>query len=120
MPQGSILGPLLFILYVNNITSVIKSSSIKLFADDVSVYAEVSSVDDCNRLQDDLSSIYNWSIKWQLTLNLRKCEAINVTNKKTPLNFTYFIGKHPICWVSKVKISWYIYSIQASMVTSLQ
>ena len=64
VPQGSILGPLLFILFVNDITSVVKSSSIKVFADDVSVYAEVSSVDDCNRLQDDLSSIYNWSIKW--------------------------------------------------------
>ena len=103
VPQGSILGPLLFIIYVNDITSVVQSSSVRIFADDVSLYAKVSSLHDCLMLHDDLSRIYNWSIRWQLHLNPNKCEAINITNKRTPVSFTYLIGSQPISWVSKVR-----------------
>ena len=73
VPQGSILGPLLFIIYINDIVSVVQSSSIKIFSDDVSLYANVSSYNDCLQLQEDLSRIYNWFICWQLNLNLFKC-----------------------------------------------
>jgi len=53
--------------------------------------------------QEDLSRIHDWSVQWQLTLNPRKCEAINITNKRSPVSFTYCIGQHPISWTSKVK-----------------
>jgi len=103
VPQGSILGPLLFIIYINDIVSVVQSSSIKIFADDVSLYANVSSYNDCLQLQEDLSCIYNWSIHWQLNLNPSKCEAINLTNKRSPVSFTYSIGQQPINWVTSMK-----------------
>jgi len=80
VPQGSILGPLLFILYINEISSVVKNSKIKIFADDVSVYTNISSVDDCLQLQGDLSHIYKWAVNWQLTLSPCKCKAISITN----------------------------------------
>ena len=62
VPQGSILGLLLFILYVDDIRSVVQTSSLRLFADDVCLYAQISS-DDCLKLQDNLSHIYSWSTK---------------------------------------------------------
>ena len=103
VPQGSILGPLFFILYIDDIRHVVKHSSIKSFADDISLYSRVSCYDDCLKLQEDLSSVYNWSLKWHPKLNPKKCEAVNITNKRHPINFEYFIGSHPIPWSQKVK-----------------
>jgi len=53
IPQGSILGPLLFILYIDDIRHVVKHSSIKFFADDLSLYYQISCYDDCLKLQID-------------------------------------------------------------------
>ena len=61
MPQGSILGPLLFILYVNDIKTVISHSYLKMFADDLILYKKVASVGDCELLQWDLNRIYEWT-----------------------------------------------------------
>ena len=81
VPQGSILGPLLFILYVNDIKSVISHSYLKMFADDLTLYRNIASVSDCELLQWDLRRIYEWTLTWLLRLNLLKCEALNITNK---------------------------------------
>jgi hypothetical protein len=54
IPQGSVLGPILFLIYINDITSIVKNSYVKLFADDSKLYIRVSSTDDCQLLQDDL------------------------------------------------------------------
>ena len=96
VPQGSILGPLLFILYVNDIYSVIHHSKHGMFADDLSIYTEVSTTADCALLQHDLDGIVQWSKQWQLQLNCSKCEALNVSNKRSPLMYTYTISNQPI------------------------
>ena len=97
------MGPLLFVLYVDDIRSVVQTSSLKLFADDVCLYAQVSSYDDCLKLQSDLSRICSWSIKWQLKLNPQKCDALNISNKRSPIVFNYCIGPSSISWSEKVK-----------------
>ena len=96
VPQGSILGSLLFILYINDLHSLVTSSPLKIYADDVALYAAVSSYQDCVNLQNDLASIYDWSIMWQLKLSPSKCEALNITNKHSPISFTYTIGSASI------------------------
>ena len=63
----------------------------------------MSCYDDCSKLQDDLSCVFQWSLKWQLKLNPKKCEAINISNKRSPINFDYCIGTCPILWSQKVK-----------------
>ena len=106
VPQGSILGPLLFILYVNDLHSLIKSSSLKIYADDVALYTIVSSYQDCVNLQDDLARTYDWSLTWQLKLNPSKCEALNITNKHSPISYTYtigMIGSASVTWRNVVK-----------------
>ena len=103
VPQGTVLGPLLFILYVNDLDSVIKNSTIKLFADDVLLYAPANTQKECSALQDDLTAIFNWANRWQLKLNIAKCEALSITNKQKPVNFTYCVNRQLISWNNSVK-----------------
>ena len=102
VPQGSILGPL-FLVYIDDLPSVVQHSTIKLFADDVAAYTEVKSYEDCKKLQDDLHQIFLWTVKWQLRLNSQKCDALMITRKHSPLGYTYCIDDSPISWKSIVK-----------------
>ena len=61
VPQGSVLGPLLFILYIDDLHRSVTGSTLKFFADDVTVYKVVTSVSDCCVLQVDLSRIFCWT-----------------------------------------------------------
>ena len=65
----------------------------------------VPSHQDCVDLQGDLyiSHIYDWSLRWQLQLSPSKCEALNITNKRSPIPFKYHIGSAPVTWCNKVK-----------------
>ena len=67
------------------------------------MYAAVSSHQDCADLQDDLSRIHDSSLRWQLKLSPSKCEALDITNKRSPISFTYCIGSTPVTWCDKVK-----------------
>ena len=58
--QGSILGPTLFIMYINDVLSSIKHSELLLFADDAKLFKEISSIDDCTLLQHNINSFYSW------------------------------------------------------------
>ena len=86
------------------------NSSIKSFADNISLYSQVSCSDDCFKLQDDLLCVYQWSLKWQLKLNPKKCDAINISNKRSPINFDYLVH---FCGPRKLSISWCCYKLQA-------
>ena len=55
VPQGTVLGPLLFLLYVNDLDCIIRHSTIRLFADDVLLYATANTMEECSSLQDDLT-----------------------------------------------------------------
>ena len=79
VPQGSILGPMLFLLYIDDITECISDgSSIYLFADDAKVYRPINSIFDCILLQADLSSLEKWSEVWKLNFNASKCKIMSV------------------------------------------
>ena len=71
VPQGSVLGPLLFISYIDDLQNAVSHSALKLFADDIALYIEIKTPADCLLLQQDLDNIYSWTIKWQLHLNFR-------------------------------------------------
>ena len=58
VPQGSVLGPLLFLLYVNDLQEAVSYSELNVFADDVALYKEIKSSVDCGLLQEDLISVY--------------------------------------------------------------
>ena len=69
VPQGSILGPLLFLIYVNNMANGLKSN-VKLFADDTSIFSIVKNKNDSAKdLTHDLSLISKWASKWKILFN---------------------------------------------------
>ena len=81
VPQGSVLGPTLFLLYINDLNTAIESN-IKLFADDTSMY--LSLVDNLTRsriLNSDMMKISLWAQKWKVNFNCQKTELLNVCNR---------------------------------------
>ena len=86
VPQGTVLGPLMFLLYINDINQGL-SSQIRLFADDCVLYREIRSQADAEILQNDLNKLVSWSHKWQMKFNIAKCHTLSAHRKKTPIIF---------------------------------
>ena len=61
VPQGTVLGPILFLLYVNDLDQYVKDSKLSSFADDTRIGRKISTLNDCNLLQEDLNRIIRWS-----------------------------------------------------------
>ena len=76
VPQGTVLGPLLFIILMGEINHGISSSSIVSFADDTRLYHGISSVDDCSILQNDLISEYDWASCNNMSFNAQTFQYI--------------------------------------------
>jgi len=77
VPQGSVLGPLLFLLYVNDLPDWMLNS-IVMFADDTKVWTRISGVDDAAGVQQDLNQLQNWSNNWLLKFNIDKCKVMHI------------------------------------------
>ena len=96
VPQGSIIGPTLFIMYINDIVDCVHNAEILLFADDCKIYKDVSSIIDCDLLQHDLNRINEWCQKWHMKLHPDKCYFMNFSLKRThDVTSNYYIGDIP-------------------------
>lgn len=83
VPQGSVLGPLLFLVYINDITTNI-NCKIKLFADDRIIYREIKKDQDHYSLNESLNTITKWCSDWQMKINVKKSAFMMITRKKRP------------------------------------
>jgi hypothetical protein len=89
VPQGSVLGPVLFIIYINDLeTDLI--SKIGKFADDTKMSKCVNSLRDAEVLRDDLKKLYEWSRSWQMQFNKDKCVVMHIGRKNN--KFEYKLG----------------------------
>ena len=82
VPQGTVLGPLLFLIYINDIESQI-TSSIHLFADDSALYRPIYSESDSLSLQEDIFKLQKWANTWQMAFNVNKCKLLRITYRKS-------------------------------------
>ena len=80
VPQGTVLGPLLFSLHINDITWDIESE-IRLFADDFICYREIKNVEDTVKLQKDIDRLGSWAREWGMRFQPVKCNMMQLTNK---------------------------------------
>ena len=91
-PQGTILGPILFLSYINDIVDSV-SSKIQLFTDDTKIYRELRNPSlDERCLQTDLNNLGKWAKIWQLRFNEGKCEAMRITHSRDKSNTNYKLG----------------------------
>ena len=86
IPQGSVLGPTLFNIFVNDIPECV-SSNLLLFADDGKLHRHISSLADCSALQADLNNLQEWASTWQLRFHPDKCKVLRIG--KMHQNFDY-------------------------------
>jgi len=90
VPQGTVLGPILFLMFINDLPTNI-TSSIKLFADDCVLYRPINSVGDQFALQRDLDQLEKWASTWQMKFAPTKCFVMSVTLENSPFQFRYFL-----------------------------
>ena len=100
VPQRSILGPILFLLYINDLCV---SCSIELFADDSVLYRKIASEGDCVEFQDDPLSASSWCDLRKVTLKSEKCKTLHVAKTKCPLVHQYVINENNLSAVDKHK-----------------
>jgi len=79
IPQGSVLGPLLFIMYINDLADICTKdeTDIYLYADDAKIYKHVFSNADQDQLQMSLSKLHDWSNTWLLSMNAQNCKVVS-------------------------------------------
>ena len=90
VPQGSVLGPLLFLIYINDLpNSINQGTSVRLFADDCALYRQIQTCQDSKILQEDLNRLQLWENRWLMNFNASKCFKLSITNKRKPLLTSY-------------------------------
>ena len=82
VPQGTVLGSILFLIYINDLPDCVRYSTIRLFADDCIIYRPIKSIEDTQLLQEDINTIAKWASSWLMKFNIPKCCCLRFTEAK--------------------------------------
>ena len=114
VPQGSVLGPTLFLVYSNDIANGIQSQ-LCLFTDDCIIYRTINTPEDHTTLQQDLNQLSKLATTWQMEFNISKCNILRISHLHTTSNYTYTMyetqlksvkeHKYLGVWINE-KLSW--------------
>jgi hypothetical protein len=97
VPQGSHLGPLCFIWFVNRISMIFEYVHVLFYADDMKLFLPVKSFQDCMKIQSDLNKLFEWCERNSLFLNVDKCKTITFSRIRYPVEFSYIWVK--LYWI---------------------
>ena len=86
VPQGSVLGPILFLVYINDLEEGVTGKLLK-FADDTKLFIKAKAIGDKQKLQDDIDKLVKWSDKWQMLFNFGKCKCLHIGPGNTSMNY---------------------------------
>ena len=106
VPQGSVLGPLLFLIYINDMPLVVQHSKLRLFADDSLIYKQINTHQDSLDLQKVLNNLVVWSGNWQMNFNISKCEHMRISRQSCSSNTlipTYTFNGSDLTHVDSIK-----------------
>ena len=94
VPQGSVLGPLLFVIYINDLPEVCRDLSfLLLFADDAKLYRALNSDIDHTLLQESFQKVSRWATEWCMNLNVSKCKVLSLSaNKSNKVLYDYSLS----------------------------
>ena len=95
VPQGSVIGPLLFLLYINDLPDEI-GATVRLFADDTIAYMTITGESDAASLQQDLDKLAAWEEKWDMKFHPQKCSVLSITRSKSPKIHNYKLHGHTL------------------------
>ena len=96
VPQGSIIGHLLFLIYANDLPESVNYSLVPMFADDSKCFRSIHNSQDSNLLQSDINSLCNWSSTWDLKFNYKKCSIIRFSRKRSIQQSEYHLNNELI------------------------
>ena len=82
--QGSVIGPLLLIIYINDLPGEVHTT-VNMFADDTTIFTDTSRDEMAHELQEDIHRLYKWAEKWQLIFNADKCKVMHIAVKNQRL-----------------------------------
>ena len=95
VPQGSVIGPILFLIYINDLPDEVKAT-VRLFADDTIMYMTMTCEFDSKQLQEDLNKLAAWEEKWKMKFHPNKCSVLRITRKKAPAIHNYQLHGHTL------------------------
>ena len=84
VPRGSVLGPILFLVYINDLPENV-TSRVRLFADDTAMYLTMEGANDSSVLKQDLDRLSVWDSDWDMEFNPSKCQVVQVTGYRKPI-----------------------------------
>lgn len=102
VPQGSVLGPLLFLIYINDLPLHV-SCNVRLFADDCVIYRTITSTSNQDLLQEDINCLQQWCDRWLMELNPKKCNLMVFSRRRDPFPYQYTINNIPVCAAQSYK-----------------
>ena len=102
VPQGSVLGPILFLVHINDIANT-ESSDVRLFADDCVCYRVIEDVNDCHTLQSDISKLGQWADAWGMKFQPVKCKIMSISRKHNPIYVKYVLNGVELTRVNCIK-----------------
>ena len=101
--RAQFLGPVLFLIYINDLPKYVSNSTVRLFADDTLLYLTNHNSSDCTKLQDDLNNLQKWESDRQMSFHPEKCEVIHITTKKYPIIHKYTLHGHILLSMPQIK-----------------